>query len=226
MSEQQLKAVKRRRSGPTQEEKSAETRRKLIAAAVSCLHARGYSAVTVEQILQEAGVSRGSMLHQFPTRIDLMLGVVQSVFEDENGRYYEWLSKVDDRLERILRLPELLWETNSRPEGIAVLEILLASRSDAVLSSALVPLQAELDRIQRGWAREMLVEAGLRVDDEGPPLRRMLLAAARGLAIDMIFTDNPAEVAETARFLRTIMERHYAADIAALRKGKSRGALG
>jgi AcrR family transcriptional regulator len=51
-------------------------RARLIDAAIDCLNRLGYSATTLATIAEAAGVSRGGMLHQFPTKVDLMLAVV------------------------------------------------------------------------------------------------------------------------------------------------------
>jgi hypothetical protein len=52
----------------------------------------------------------------------------------------------------------------------------------------------------------------------------MLTAAARGLAIDLIFSEDQEMVAQTAQFLRTTLERHYAPQIAKIRRAKAREA--
>jgi len=49
-------------------QRSAETRRRLIKAAITCLHVNGYAATTTVAIADKAKVSRGAMLHQFPTK--------------------------------------------------------------------------------------------------------------------------------------------------------------
>ena len=97
-------------------------------------------------VADEAGVSRGAMQHQFPTRTDLMLFVVRAVFDEEMAVYAERLRAVPDPKAQALALPELVWEVLSRPSGVAVLEILQGSRSDPVLAERLAPLQAQIER--------------------------------------------------------------------------------
>ncbi|WP_369214020.1 TetR/AcrR family transcriptional regulator [Streptomyces flavofungini] len=50
------------------QERSRNTRGRIPAAAVTCLAEDGYTATTTPRIQERAGVSRGSMLHQFPSR--------------------------------------------------------------------------------------------------------------------------------------------------------------
>src|ERR1700727_1504376 len=60
-------------------ERRATTRDKILAAAVRCLNDVGYAQTSTVRVAAEADVARGSLLHQFPTRIDLILAVAQHV---------------------------------------------------------------------------------------------------------------------------------------------------
>ena len=148
----------RRRS---QAERSAETREKLIAAAIACLHRTGYSATTITTVAEEADVSRGAMTHQFPAKTDLMLAVVRAVVR-EDGRLH------DAALERLgaggwmEQLPDIMWDIISRPAGIAVMEIMLASRADPELAGKLRALQTAIDADARLWVDRRIRAAGER----------------------------------------------------------------
>jgi AcrR family transcriptional regulator len=87
-----LKAAKR-----SQADRSAATRRLLLDAAVGCLFEFGYGQTTTILIAQRAGISRGALLHQFPSKVDLMAYVVETVFEDELPMYRELLANVHER---------------------------------------------------------------------------------------------------------------------------------
>ena len=52
----------------TQDEKTAETRRRLLDAAIVCLIERGYSNTTTSEIAERAGLSRGAQLYHFPKK--------------------------------------------------------------------------------------------------------------------------------------------------------------
>ena len=62
------KAVAAPRPRRTQAERSAETRQRLIAAAIDALCRLGYAATSTVLVADNAGVSRGAMLHQFRPR--------------------------------------------------------------------------------------------------------------------------------------------------------------
>lgn len=138
-----LPPVRRRR---TQAERSARTRAVLVDATVRLLHTHGYGATTIMLITAEAGVSRGAMLHQFPTKADLMAFVVEAVYAEEVDRYRELLSGIRDPEEMLLAYPEALWNVLSRPSGIAVLEIIQGSRSDPDLAEKILPVHAMIQQ--------------------------------------------------------------------------------
>lgn len=186
----------------TQAERSAETRRILLETTIRCLHQKGYAATTTLLVAEEAGLSRGAMLHQFPTRVDLMIFVVQSVFDDEIAIYDAQLSLIQDPKERLYAFPEIVWKVLSRPSGVAVLEVLQGSRSDPDLAARLAPLQAQIEQN----ALEML---GQWFGDAGPggkAAMRLVVWAIRGLSIAQVLAPDPEEIEKSVTLLRRMFE--------------------
>lgn len=164
----------------TQAERSAATRQVLLDAAIKCLFEHGYGTTTTILVAEEAGVSRGAMLHQFPSKADLMTFVVEAVFADEVKQYSKLLKGLDDPRERLMAYPMAVWKLQSRPEGVAVLEIFQGSRSDTVLAKKLKPVQAKIDKAAIS-ALESEFPAGVSI-----PLLQLIVGVARGLAISQV----------------------------------------
>jgi AcrR family transcriptional regulator len=186
----------------TQAERSGETRRILLETTIRCLHTKGYAATTTLLVAQEAGLSRGAMLHQFPTRVDLMMFVVQSVFDDEVAIYDARLAAIADPKERMYAFPQIVWEVLSRPSGVAVLEILQGSRSDPDLTTRLAPLQAEIEQ-------NALVLLGRWFGDSGnasKAVMRLVVWAVRGLSIAQVLVPDPEEIEKSVSLLRRMLE--------------------
>ena len=72
----------------SQAERTEETRRKILDAAVALLASKGYAGFRTADVATAAGVSRGAQTHHFPSKDDLVVAVVAHVFEraTEQGR--------------------------------------------------------------------------------------------------------------------------------------------
>jgi AcrR family transcriptional regulator len=66
--------VRRRR---TQAERTDATKRKLIDSAIKVMRERGYDGLTTLEVAEVAGVSRGALLHHFPSRHDLVVATMK-----------------------------------------------------------------------------------------------------------------------------------------------------
>lgn len=205
---------KRRRRRLTQQpprpqaERSAETQSRLIEAAVTCLHRVGYGLTTVSMVADEAGVSRGALTHQFATKIDLMLAVVQHVFEMEAAYYGRVLDALPP-IEALTHLPQLMWEVLSRPPAIAVIEIMLATRSDPVLTEKLRLMQAEIDRVARERILKRIAAAGLVERPDGQAIHRVFVAAIRGLAIEALSMGEQVRTEDSVKVLTEVQRLLY-----------------
>lgn len=161
----------------TQAERSATTRHVLLEAAVDCLYRQGYGATTTVNVAEAAGVSRGAMLHQFPSKAELMVFVVEEVFAQDVTLYRELLAGIDNPRERLMAYPAAAWTVLSRPAGVAVIEILQGSRSDPELNEKLSPI---LERIDAAAQTQLLREFPR---GPSPDLRQLIVGAARGLVM-------------------------------------------
>ncbi len=209
MSEADGKSAQKRPRRP-QAERSAETRARLIEATIACLHRGGYGLTTVGMVAEEAGVSRGALTHQFPSKIDLMLAVVRHVFEQEAAAYAKALD-AKPAAEALSYLPEIMWEVLSRPPAIAVTEIMLATRSDPALSDELRLMQAEIDRVARERITRRIAAAGLTDRPDGAAIHRLFVAAVRGLAIEAVSTRDRERAGESVAVLSEVLGLLYPA---------------
>lgn len=189
----------------TQAERSADTQRKLIEAAITVLHRVGYGATTTGLIADEAGVSRGAMLHQYPTKVDLMLAVVADVYERETAEYRRRGAETHSPRERLYRFPEMMWDILTRPSAMAVLEIMMGSRSDPELAKRLAPLQRRIEATSRATVERILEEGGFPDLPEANAMRRLFVAAVRGLSIDLMLLEDRAELDEAIQLLKRLL---------------------
>ena len=186
----------------TQAERSDETRARLLEATIRCLHAHGYAATTTLLVAESAGLSRGAMLHQFPTKVDLMLFVVRAVYDRETAEYGARMRHIRNPRERMLAMINVGWEVLSRPSGVAVLEVLQGSRSDRELAERLLPLQSTIENESFAWAERHADQ--LLGPTDTRPLLRLIVWTIRGLSVAKTL-DREAELDRSIRLLRDMI---------------------
>jgi AcrR family transcriptional regulator len=183
----------------TQAERSAATRSMLLDAAIMCLFEYGYGSTTTSKVAERAGISRGAMLHQFPSKADLMTFVVEETFARDVELYRRLLVGVEAPRERLVAYPAAVWEVLNQPSGIAVLEVLQGSRSDPKLAGKLAPI---LERIDATASAQLLREF-----PRGPSraLRQLIVGAMHGLAMMNVMGVSDEAVRDAVPLLQTLL---------------------
>src|SRR6476661_3033188 len=120
-------AVRRQR---TQEERSAETRAKLLDATVECLFELGYARTTTTEIADRAGVSRGAQLHHYPTKAELVSAAMEHLFDEREREFRRAIENIPPGPGRAERAVDLLWSIVSGRTFFAWLELVVAARTD------------------------------------------------------------------------------------------------
>ncbi len=72
-----------------------ETKKKILSACVRLFIEQGYHATTVSQIVEEAGVSRGSYQNSFPTKDAILLELTQTMFSGQFAAARKAAAKAD-----------------------------------------------------------------------------------------------------------------------------------
>jgi AcrR family transcriptional regulator len=176
-----------------QEERSAETRRRLLDATVECLHEFGYAGATTTEIARRAGVSRGAQLHHFHRKQDLVVSALEHVFALRLEQFTQAAVELPVGLDaRINALIDLLWAAFKGPAFYAWLELVVASRTDAPLREA-VRLASE--NFAQGVHRVFAAMFGLKnapeyVDD---PIEFAIFGLLESLALERALRDSEEE---------------------------------
>jgi AcrR family transcriptional regulator len=192
-----------------QERKRSEFRVVVLEAVITCLAESGYAKTTTELIAAKARVSRGTMLHRFPTRQALIEAAIEYAFFKRMQNLVAALNALteEERIQQNLGIVRS-WEQYSTTAYRAYLELHIASKTDADLRKIFVPRAKLYDRI---WRREIF-----RVFPEWSKDKETLdrcsefvRAALEGLALNADVWDDPEHqeliiqlVADTAVALR------------------------
>jgi len=115
-----------------QQTKSERTRETILAAAIDCFYELGYFNTTTENIAQKAGVSRGAMLHHFPTRADLIRAAVEHLHRLRLETFTEEESNIQQGAEhtRVEESIDAYWRQLNSREFAVFHELSVAARTD------------------------------------------------------------------------------------------------
>jgi AcrR family transcriptional regulator len=134
-----------------QAEKSALTRQAILEAAVRCFVEHGYANTTTAMIAEEASVSRGAMMHHFPSRSAVMNAVVGYLHVRRLNEYRALMSDIDSPDQQLTRKAiktsvESAWKYVNLPSFVAYQELLAAARTDKELAKAVGEVEQDFER--------------------------------------------------------------------------------
>lgn len=171
--------------GATQ--RGTATRARILRTAIALLGARGSAATNTQLVSDMSGVARGSILHQFPTRLDLMAGVFEYGTQEMLGHLRKQIARYPAPRDRLGALFNILWEVSNSEAGLAVSEIQDAAHWDEDLGRIINPLTSTfLPRIFSELA-EVASQAGISKPEALMPSLALMLAAMRGIVIGSRF---------------------------------------
>ena len=130
-----------------QRAKSENTRTTILDAAIRCFYERGYNNTTTEKVAREAGVSRGAMLHHFPSRFDLIKAGVNHLHQQRLEQLEEQERQIQENAEHSLIEEGIdnYWAQLHSPLFTVWNELRVAARTDADLNNILKPAAREFE---------------------------------------------------------------------------------
>jgi AcrR family transcriptional regulator len=198
-------------------ERSAATRKQILEATVQCLDASGYGAVTNIRVADLAGVSRGAMMHHFPTRQALIIATVEYAYETLNQYRAIEAAKSPPGLDRYRLIMNLSLVAQRMPEGMALNEIRTGSRSDLEIRDGVTPMMSAISEDYVRMVSRIAREAGLKATRELHGLTGTVAMATRALAINTFTYPSPRVGDNVSWTLQTMRE-----DLIARQLGKDK----
>lgn len=167
----------------------AGTRALLVETGVGLLIDRGYAGFTTVAVQQAAGLSRGALLHHFPTRDALVTAVIGRLLELHEAAAREALRHADG--DRVTGAIEAMYAVMRRPAFAAQLELWTAARTDPDLRR----LVAQEER-RAGHDLARVVDDLFGPELAGHPnfrsIARLTVQVLRGLALTDVLREDDA----------------------------------
>ncbi|WP_052668437.1 TetR/AcrR family transcriptional regulator [Nitriliruptor alkaliphilus] len=175
---------------PTPIARADATRARLLDAAISCLVELGYTGTTTLEIQRRAGVSRGSLLHHYPLKDDLLSAAVQHLAANHLAYLKTRAAELLDSSPTIDEAVEFLWSTFDSDFYWATVELWVGSRTNSELRTALLPGELEFAR-SAGAVFAIVFGAEASAHPRFRELCELLLSSMRGVALTYSFDPRP-----------------------------------
>jgi AcrR family transcriptional regulator len=174
--------------------RSAETRRRLLDAAIEELLENGHAGLSTHSVALRAGITRGAQQHHFP-RKDLLVGeAVRHLTERQLAELGARITAVPKGRARLRRALDVIYEQYGGPLFAASLELSLAAQHEPNLRPVVAEHERELARSLGALAAEV-ISNGARNETDCAQRWAMAFGTARGIGV-LKLLGHPAELVD------------------------------
>jgi AcrR family transcriptional regulator len=154
--------LKRSRHKPrrTQLERRSETQAAIMSAAIELLAEQGYAGFSASRVAARAGVSRGAQEHYFPKKTDLIAAATRYAMREAVEHAQSLARNNSDSTDLVAKFLSDSEHFFFRPVYRAMIEIMIAARSDRALARVLNPIVLDARQTLNGIWIETLGAAG------------------------------------------------------------------
>ncbi|MGW4245312.1 TetR/AcrR family transcriptional regulator [Nocardia sp. NPDC004722] len=192
----------------TQEQRSTETRTRLLDATIECLVEYGYAGTTTPRVAERAGVTRGAQVHHFGSKTDLVVAAVSHLAQRRTEAAMKEIARMRAGGDPLGSALEFMWELHQGPLFIAAVELWVASRTDRMLA-------AEVEKVEPFVNNAVLLAVAQLVPNElyRKSVRDFAYTAMdtlRGILVSNFISPDPERAHR--RWLRASAQLRLAAD--------------
>ncbi len=191
-------------------ERQAEAARdKICKAVIRCLDRYGYADTSIARVQEAAGVSRGALTHHFPTKQALVTATADRLLQTALRVGRRRTGPPDDNPAPTVEayLTDTWDKVVNTPEGRALIEILIATRTDTKLHRDLADRLVYWDgRLSKSILEVFASPTG--DDDDVMLIWSICRTFIRGLLIQERFSEDPQALQRAMKRFATIVSPH------------------
>ena len=194
-----------------QEERSRQTQARVTQATIECILEKGIRATSTVDVARLAGVSRGALVHHYPSKTLLMQAALEDLLSREVESVREMAVKVRAGELNFDSLLKALHEHFKGDLYMVTLEYLTNARTDPDIMKVLVPLAANFnDSLEQIW--EQLVASANHTSHQNRVALNATLCMMRGMGAQSIWRDDPELYRDMLLFWKeTLLELGFSA---------------
>jgi len=191
----------------TQAERTEETRRRILDASVDLLASKGYAAFRTADVAEVAGVSRGAQTHHFPSKDDLVVAVVEHVFEraSEMGRKRaHQVKSVDEAIKALIADSQEFFFSEL---FLIALDLAIQARAQSGKAGTVLQISAAARLpVEASWL-SALIESGVPAE-VAEDLLWLTNSIVRGLAVRRLWQNDTARFNRLFKLWRQMVARY------------------
>lgn len=188
--------------------RTIDVQRRILDAAVEVMLEHGYSGASTLRIQERADVSRGRLLHHFPSRDALLIAASHHLAKARVGQLpseHTWPSDLGERIDAVV---DTMAGTFTQGYFWVATELWVAARTHPSLRAALLDGEREIARAVR-IAMDSFFGAELTARPGYDDLREVVFTSLRGMALTTTFDprEEPTQrhVERLKRLARTVL---------------------
>ncbi|MFD0860185.1 TetR/AcrR family transcriptional regulator [Roseovarius aquimarinus] len=186
----------------TQAERSAATQLKILTVTIELILAKGLKEASTVDIAEAAGVSRGALLHHYPSRQFLMQEALRHLLTREIEEIEVIAGEIRAGRMDVDGFLAEMWRRFSGDLFMVTIEFLTAARTDPAMRDALVPVAWDYNRqLDEIW-ESLFSDTGSARDTRRIALNTTL-CLLRGMATQSIWRDDPQLFRDMLDFWKT-----------------------
>jgi AcrR family transcriptional regulator len=205
------RAPPRQQDRLTQDERSAQTRARLMRATLTILDSRGYARASLADIAEAAGVTRGALNHHFSNKDDLVARAVALMLTEATDEIAALAKGVAAGSVTLDSFVDHLWRMFSGPLFMITLEHVTEARHNVLLKARLVPAVKEFHTSLNAIWQRFFQAHGVDASTATEALNATL-CLLRGMGVQTVLRDEPEYyaglVAHWKRHLHHLLDNH------------------
>lgn len=200
-----VKSAHRRRS---QEERSQDTQQRILRGALACITRNGLQRTSTHDIARKAKVSRGALLHHYPTRASLLEAAFSLLLHEEAKLIEEFSEGLSRDGSSVALLIKFIRERYSGALFAVTLDYLALARVDDETMSAVIPGASRYtETLNRLWDR-CLSEVSMSAAKKRNLMNQTMLLV-RGMSFQAIWRQEPEYFDEELNAWIRELEAHF-----------------
>lgn len=185
------------RAHRTQQMRTAETQDKLVRATLDVLYSGGHEGFTTQRVCDVAGVSRGAMLHHFPTRATLLVAAIGRLLDDAIADIRALAGRVHSHEMSLDAFVDALWRDHFANRLFYItLEYITVARADIDVRQSLIPVVRRFHAALDETWREVFPTAAMPANGVAVILN-LTLCLLRGMGVQTVLRPDDAPYYES-----------------------------